>query len=112
MVTAAGSRTLTRMLGAAVFMAAILLMSGCGEVFGHEEFSKMIMNKPEDEVTAAIGKPVTVDAANPAHVVWTYYAKTYDIDNGNKRDTKELVIFEPSPTTQKLQVVDIKFEKG
>ena len=106
------SRTLTRILGAALFTGAMLLMSGCGEVFGHEEFAKMLMNKSEDDVTSAIGKPESVDVGNPAHVVWTYYGKTYDIENQNIRDTKEQVIFEPSAATHKLEVVDIKYDRG
>jgi hypothetical protein len=107
-----GNRTVPRIVGAALFTSVILLMSGCAEVYGHEEFTKMIMNKSEDEVTTAIGKPERVDAGNPAHVVWTYYGRTYDIENKNIRDAKEQVIFEPSAATHKLEVVDIKYERG
>ena len=112
MVTSLSIRPLTRILGAALFTSAMLLMSGCADVYGHDEFTKMTMNRSEDEVTTAIGKPESVDSSNPAHVIWTYYAKTFDIDNQNKRDTKEQVIFEPSAETHKLQVVDIKYERG
>ena len=50
-----------------------------------------------------------MDDSNPAHVTWTYEAKTFDYENNNKRDTKTLVIFERDAATGKLKVTDVKF---
>ena len=71
-----------------------------------------VEDKSEDEVVKSIGKPTTVDAKDPKHVTWTYFAKTVDVDNHNKRDAKTLLIFEPEPATSKLRVIDIKYERG
>lgn len=108
MVDISGNSFLKRMLGAA-FVVVMLLIAGCGDIYGHDEFDKMVMNKSEDAVTTEVGKPESVDKSNPAHVVWTYYSKTYDINNENKRDSRTMVIFTPN-ATGKLQVAEVKYE--
>ncbi len=101
-----------RNLGTALLTAATLAMAGCGDVYVHEEFDKMTLNKSDVEVTNMIGRPTAVDANNPKHVIWTYYAKTVDTDNQNKRDTKTLLILEPDATTHNLKVVKVEYQKG
>jgi len=91
---------------------AMLIMAACGEVYVHDDFTKIVSNKSEQEIIDTIGKPTTVEANNPKHVTWTYYAKTVDINNQNKRDAKTLLIFEPEPSSSKLRVVGVKFERG
>ena len=95
----------------AACLCAILLfiMMGCGQIQGREEFTKAVMNKSEQEVTDAVGKPAAVDASNPARVRWTYNAVTYDIDKQNKRDDKSVVIFAPSAEKGQLKVVGVEF---
>ena len=88
----------------------MLVLAGCGDIFGHEEFNKALMNKTEADVTTSIGKPVAVDSTNPARVIWTYNQLTYDIENQNKRDAKAQVIFAPGPDG-KLKVAETKFER-
>lgn len=97
-------------LGAAL-VAAMLLIAGCGDIFGHDEFDKMVLKRTEEQVTADVGKPEAVDKSNPARVIWTYYSKTYDIENQNKRDSKTLLIFTPGDAKGKLQVSEIKYER-
>ena len=87
-------------------------MAGCGDVYVHEEFDKSTLNKTDAEVLSTIGKPTTVDANDPAHVTWTYYAKTFDIDNQNKRDIKAVLTLEPDATTHNLKVVKVQYEKS
>src|SRR6202008_380516 len=99
MVASIKKDILWRTTGAALLTLSMLVMSGCGDVYLHEEFEKLTMNKSESDVTETLGKPVAVDASNPAHVLWTYYAKTFNIDNENKRDIKEVLIFEPDTAT-------------
>lgn len=112
MITNVIHGVLPRGLGTAVCAIAMLLMAGCGDVYVHEEFDKLTMRKSEAEVVSLIGKPVSVDANNPAHVVWTYYAKTFDIENQNKRDIKAVVIFEPDAASHELRVIKVEYQRG
>jgi hypothetical protein len=93
----------------AIFIAIALVIAGCGQLQGRDEFTKAVMDKSEQEVISAIGKPANVDSSNPEHVVWTYHKATYDITNGNKEDESTMVIFTPNPATGKLKVVEIKY---
>ena len=101
-----------RRAGTAFCAAAILAMAGCGDVYVHEEFDKSTMNKTDAEVLSTIGKPTAVDANDPAHVTWTYYAKTFDIENQNKRDIKAVLTLEPDAATHTLKVVKVQYQKG
>ncbi len=103
---------LSRILGTALLTIAMLVMAGCGDVYLHEQFDKLILNKSEAEVQSAIGKPTSVDSNNPARVTWTYYAKTVDVENKNKPDVKTVLIFAPDPVSKKLKVVKIEYQKG
>jgi hypothetical protein len=89
--------------------AALSGLAGCGDIHGHEEFSKMVMNRAEADVSKSIGKPAAVDSTNPARVVWTYNNVTYDIENQNKRDARTLVVFAPG-TDGTLKVAEVKYE--
>ena len=87
-------------------------MAGCGDVYVHEEFDKSTLNKTDAEVLTAIGKPTTVDANDPQHVTWTYYAKTFDIDNQNKRDIKAVLTLQPDVVSHALKVVKVEYQKS
>jgi hypothetical protein len=82
---------------------------GCGGVYGHEEFEKLVKNKSEDEVVKELGKPASVDNSNPARIVWTYNSVTYDIEKGNTRDAAAKLILKPSAGAGKLQVAEIEY---
>ena len=58
------------------------------------------MTRSEPEVQKQFGKPVSVDSQNPKRVVWTYTGATFNIDKGNARDAKTMVIFEKDARRQ------------
>ena len=101
-----------RMVAAAFCTVAILALAGCGDVYVHEEFDKSTMNKTDAEVLNTIGKPTVVDANDPKHVMWTYYAKTVDIENQNKRDIKAVLTLEPDAVSHGLKVVKVEYQKS
>ncbi|HSQ05821.1 MAG TPA: hypothetical protein VLN59_17415 [Burkholderiales bacterium] len=96
-------------IGTTLLLAASLLLAACGDIHSRTEFTTMVMNKSEEEVKSTAGKPAEIDASNPDHVVWIYKLETFDIDHGNKRDEKTLVIFERKGSGDKLRVTDVKF---
>ncbi len=99
-----------RMFGGVLIAIAMLVVAGCGDIYGHDEFHKLVMNKPDAEVEKSLGKPSAVDNSNPARVVWTYNQLTYDIQNQNKRDAKTVLVLAPDTATKKLKVVEVKYE--
>jgi len=100
-----------RMLGGALVAIALLFVAGCGDIYGHEELQKLVMNKPVSEIEKTLGKPVAVDSSNPARVVWTYNSLTYDIENENKRDSKTVLVLAPDTATNQLKVIELKYER-
>lgn len=99
---------MTTRIGNALLIAGALLLAACGDIHSRSDFSTMVMNKSEEEVKTAAGKPAEIDNSNPDRVVWTYKLETFDVDNGNKRDAKTIVIFEKGPGG-KLRVTNVQF---
>ncbi len=97
-----------RTAGAAACAVAALALAGCGPVYERSDFLKEVQNKSEAEVQKALGKPDSIDASNPDRVVWTYKGESFDLANGNKRDSKEIVVF--ARVGDKLTVTDVQFE--
>lgn len=98
---------LRRALRAAVLLLPILFATACGEVYSHEDFTKAVMGKSEQEVSKQFGKPASVDASNPQRVIWTYTHVTFDLEKQNTRDPKTMVIFEQKPgATPKVTKVE------
>jgi hypothetical protein len=54
-----------------------------------------------------MGKPVSIDAANPDKPRWVYQKKTFDPDNFNQVDEKTIIILEKK--NGKLVGVDVLF---
>src|SRR4051812_19612425 len=100
---------LLRSLSAFLIAAAVLVVAGCGEIYGHEEFEKQGKSKSEDDIVKQLGKPASVDNSNHSRVIWTYNAITYDIDHENKRDSKTNLVMAPNGSNNKLQVVDVQY---
>ncbi len=100
---------MTTRIGNSLLIAAALLLAACGNIFSRADFTTMVMDKSEEEVTSKAGKPAEVDATNPGHVVWTYKLETFNNENGNKRDDKTKVIFEPRGPNGKLKVTNVEF---
>ena len=110
MIASINNGAFRRMLGGVLVAIAMLVMAGCGNIYGHEELQKLVMNKSDTEVEKSLGKPLAVDNADPARVMWTYNALTYDITNQNKRDAKTVLVLTPD-ATKKLKVVEVKYER-
>ena len=99
-----------------VLLAAILgfalATAGCeGREGGHSRglFTGYVTDKTEEEVTAKIGKPDSVDTANPNTPKWTYKRKTFDPDNQNKVDNEAILIFQKDPASGKFKVTQVVF---
>jgi hypothetical protein len=92
------------------FCATALLLSvsltGCGNTYSRDDFTKGVLGKTEQEVTTAYGKPKSVDETNPEHVIWTYTRETFDLANQNRIDSKTLVIFEGPAGSRHVAKVD------
>jgi hypothetical protein len=97
-----------RMVGTTACAIAALALAGCGPVYERSDFLKEVQNKSEAEVQKALGKPASIDASNPDRVVWTYTGESFDLANGNKRDSKQIVVF--ARVGDKLMVTDVQFE--
>lgn len=110
MVISVNKGALLRRLGAALAATAILLVAGCGEIHGRDEFNKEVMNKGEDDIVKSVGKPAAVDASNPERVTWTYYSITYNIENQNKMDQKTIVVLKRDQPGGKLRAIETRFE--
>jgi hypothetical protein len=104
-------RNPSRAFAAAACALALMTLTACGPVLERSEFTKAVMSKSDDEVQKVLGKPASVDASNPDRVVWTYNSMSFDVANGNKRDSKDIVIFARSAATGKLTATDVQFER-
>ena len=95
---------------AAFLVAASLSLGGCGELYERTDFVKNVQGKSDAEVQKAIGKPASIDAGNPGRVTWTYTSTTFDLEHGNKRDAKTIVVLKPEAAGGKLRAAEILYE--
>jgi hypothetical protein len=75
----------------------LIALAGCsGEFSGTARglFVGYVNDKTEEEVTAKVGKPATVEAVNPNTQRWTYKKKTFDPDNQSKFDEETILILQ------------------
>lgn len=93
---------------AAVAAAASFVLAGCSELVSRDDFTQRVQNKSDKEVAKAVGKPEAVAETSPDQVTWTYNGRTFNIQDGNKFDTKAVVVF--SKAGDKLTVTDVRFE--
>jgi hypothetical protein len=92
-ITLAFRRTLLVVAAAGVVGAA----GGCSPGGGGQQrglFVGYVTDKTEDEVTAKVGKPDSVDNSNPNTPRWIYKKKTFDPDNQNQVDKETILIFQ------------------
>ena len=95
----------------AAVVGCFLIAAGCKQEGGHARglFSGYVMEKTEEEVVGKVGKPDSVDNANPNTPKWTYKKKTFDPDNFNQVDGETILIFQKDPATGKLKVSQVVF---
>jgi hypothetical protein len=86
------------------------MLSGCSELYSHEQFVTLVKDKSEMEVVDQIGRPASVDKSNPSRVTLTYTTRTYDIDKQNKFDAKAIVVLTPVSSGGALKVTDVQFQ--
>jgi len=102
--------SLKRGCAVASVVAASLLVSACGDLYDRTDFTRLVQNKSEQEIRKGVGKPSTVDSSNPERVIWTYTTATFDPTNGNKRDTKTIVVLKPEKPGGTLRATEVQFE--
>jgi hypothetical protein len=90
----------------------VLALTGCsGQVSGTARglFIGYVTDKTEDEVTAKVGKPESVETVNPNTQRWTYKKKTFDPDNQSLIDNETILIFQKDPASGKFKVTQVIF---
>ena len=90
--------------------AACFVLAGCSEMLSREDFAARVKDKSDKEVATLVGKPAAVDASQPDRVAWIYNSRTFNIQEGNKFDTKAVVVFSKTAPEGKLKAVDVAFE--
>jgi hypothetical protein len=91
--------------------AITLALAGCSGSGGGQQrglFTGYVTDKTEEEVTAKVGKPDSVDASNPNTPKWIYKKKTFDPDNQNQVDNETILIFQKD-ASGKLKVTQVVF---
>lgn len=94
---------------AAAILGVCLAFGACSEKMNRDDFAQQLKGKTEQEVLKNAGKPNTRDDTKADRHVWTYTARTFDVQNQNKFDAKTVVIFSPS-TEGKMVVAEVLFE--
>jgi hypothetical protein len=102
-------KSLGRRLAIAV-TAGCFVLAGCTEKLSRDDFASRVKDKSDTEVATIIGKPATVDTSQPDRVAWVYNSRTFNIAEGNKFDTKAVVVFGKSASDGKLRTIDVAFE--
>jgi hypothetical protein len=95
-------------LKAAVVVAALAVLAGCsGGTHSRGQFNGYVVGVGAEDIESKMGKPVSIDAANPDKPRWVYQKKTFDPDNFNQVDEKTIIILEKK--NGKLVGVDVLF---
>ncbi len=89
----------------------VLALTGCSGSFSGTArglFVGYVTDKTEEEVTAKVGKPDSVDSTNPNTPKWIYKKKTFDPDNQSKFDDETILIFQKD-ASGKFKVTQVIF---
>jgi len=90
------------------FVVALAACSGSGGGQQRGLFTGYVTDKTEEEVTAKVGKPDSVDTSNPNTPKWIYKKKTFDPDNRNRVDDETILIFQKD-ASGKFKVTQVVF---
>jgi hypothetical protein len=89
----------------------VLALSGCTGGGGGQQrglFVGFVTDKTEEEVSAKVGKPDSVDNSKPNTPRWIYKKKTFDPDNQNQVDNETILIFQKD-SSGKFKVTTVIF---
>ena len=109
MLRAVNSRFL-RKVAAVTAVVSSIVFAGCSEMLSRDDFAARVKDKSDTEVAKLVGKPALVGNGTADQVTWTYTSKTFNIENGNKFDSKAVVVFSKAGSDGKLKATDIRFE--
>ena len=90
-------------------VAACLVFAGCSEMMSRDDFAARVKDKSDTEVAKIVGKPTAVENGGD-QVAWIYTSRTFNIQEGNKFDTKTVVVFSKAGSNGQLRATDVKFE--
>lgn len=62
-----------------------------------------------EQVRKTVGNPKHVVEGEAGEVMWTYERRAIDIDNGNKRDDRTVIVF-GAPSHGSGTVTEVRFE--
>ena len=84
--------------------------TACGPTGGYQRglFQGYVVGATEEEITSKIGKPESVDNADPKAPRWIYTKKTFDPDNQNQVDARTIIIMQRD-AQGKLRGADVIF---
>ena len=100
----------SRFLCGVAAVAVSLVFAGCSEMLSRDDFAARVKDKSDTEVAKLVGKPAAVDTSAPNQVAWTYTSRTFNIQEGNKFDSKTVVVFSKAGANGQLRATDVKFE--
>ena len=100
----------SKVVGLAATLALGVVFAGCSEMLSRDDFAARVKDKSDAEVAKLVGKPTAVDSSKPNEVTWTYNARTFNVDERNKFDSKAVVVFAKGPSDGQLRAVDVRFE--
>lgn len=99
----------SRRVAAVTVLAASFVLAGCSEMLSRDDFAARVKDKSDAEVAKSVGKPAAVESAADK-VTWTYNSKTFNIEQGNKFDSKAIVVFSKAAADGQLEATDVRFE--
>ena len=100
----------SKLVSAAIAVMLGVALSACSEMLSREDFATRVKDKSDAEVKKTIGKPAAVDETKPDQVTWTYNSRTFNVQEGNKFDSKSVVVFSKAGGEGKMKAVDVQFE--
>lgn len=91
--------------------ATVVTLGACGSGGGYQRgiFTGYVVDVPEADIVAKIGKPDRIDAADTNAPKWVYKKKTFDPDNMNKTDEETIVVMKKDAATGQLKGSEVLF---
>lgn len=99
-------------IGAAILVAAAVVLTGCGERVTRDEFNSNVMHKSTKEVAKRFGNPEAVEN-EPGTIKWVYTSKTLNVsDTGWSVDPKTIVVFSQPTPESTATVAEVVYEEA